>query len=165
MADGRFGRVPVIEVDRALIHPAQHARVPGRGQSRESVFLVLNPFQPAPPAYGLRMRRLAPWTLALVTLLVIAVPFALAAAASPAPITDRSPGNPVASMISTVTGIAISPLLGTGAYGAYQWMTAPNEAARAALPWFAQISFWLPALLIVGVCALKDTLGPWCLPV
>ena len=105
------------------------------------------------------MRRLAPWTLALVTLLVIAVPFALAAAASPAPITDRSPGNPVASMISTVTGIAISPLLGTGAYGAYQWMTAPNEAARAALPWFAQISFWLPALLIVGVCALKDTLG------
>ena len=105
------------------------------------------------------MRRFAPWTLALVTLLVIAVPFALAATSAPAPTPDRSPGNPVASVISTVTGIAISPLLGTGAYGAYQWMTAKNEAARAALPWFAQVSFWLPALLIVGVCALKDTLG------
>jgi hypothetical protein len=58
-----------------------------------------------------------------------------------------------------VTGIAISPLLGTGAYGAYQWMSAKDEAARAALPWFAQISFWLPALLLVGACAAKDALG------
>jgi len=105
------------------------------------------------------MRLVAPWTLALVTLLVIAVPFALAAASAPAPTPDRSPGNPVASVISTVTGIAISPLLGTGAYGAYQWMAAKDDASRAALPWFAQVSFWLPALLIVGVCALKDALG------
>ena len=105
------------------------------------------------------MRRFTPWTLALVTVLVIAVPFALAAASAPAPTPDRSPGNPVASVISTVTGIAISPLLGTGAYGAYQWMAAKDDAARAALPWFAKASFWLPALLIVGVCALKDTLG------
>ena len=124
-----------------------------------TLFRLLIPFQGDARAYGSRMRRFAPWTLALVTVLVIAVPFALAATSTPAPTPDRSPGNPVASVISTVTGIAISPLLGTGAYGAYQWMTVKNEAARAALPWFAQISFWLPALLIVGVCALKDTLG------
>lgn len=132
---------------------------PRLGERCGTLFHLLIPFQGGARAYGSSMRRFAPWTLALVTVLVIAVPFALAATSTPAPTPDRSPGNPVASVISTVTGIAISPLLGTGAYGAYQWMTAKNEAARAALPWFAQISFWLPALLIVGVCALKDTLG------
>ena len=106
------------------------------------------------------MKRLAPWSLLLVTLLVIVVPLAFAAAAAPAPAkVDRSPAAPVATAISTVTGIAISPLLGTGAYGAYQWVTAKDAAARGALPWYAQISFWLPALLIVGLCAAKDGLG------
>lgn len=107
------------------------------------------------------MKRFAPWTLLFVTLLVIAVPWALAAVAAPAPAakTDRSPAAPIASAVSTVTGIAISPLLGTGAYGAYQWATAKDEKARAALPWYAQVSFWLPALALVGACALKDGLG------
>jgi hypothetical protein len=107
------------------------------------------------------MKRLAPWTLLCVTLLVIVVPFALAAATvSPAPVkSDRSPAAPIASAVATVTGIAISPLLGTGAYGAYQWAMAKDEAARTALPWYAQISFWLPALALVGACALKDAMG------
>lgn len=64
----------------------------------------------------------------------------------------------MAHAISTVTGIAISPLLGTGAYGAYQWFAA-DETQRAALPWYAQPKFWIPALLIVAVCATKDSLG------
>ena len=106
------------------------------------------------------MKRLAPWTLLLVTLLVIIVPFAMAAVANaPAKSSDFSPGAPIASVLSTVTGIAISPLLGTGAYGAYQWVTADGEAARGKLPWFAQPSFWLPALLIVAACAAKDAFG------
>ena len=107
------------------------------------------------------MKRLAPWTLLFVTLLVVVVPFALAAT-TPAPAAtkgDKSPGAGVATAISTVTGIAISPLLGTAGYGAYQWSVAKDEAARAKLPWYAQPSFWLPALLIVGVCALKDSFG------
>ncbi|MBI5688745.1 MAG: hypothetical protein HZC55_01510 [Verrucomicrobia bacterium] len=107
------------------------------------------------------MKRLAPWTLLLVTVLVLVVPLALAAAA-PAQASaksDRSPAAPIASAVSTVTGIAISPLLGTGAYGAYQWFSAKDEAARAALPWYAQVSFWVPALLLVGLCAAKDALG------
>jgi MFS family permease len=107
------------------------------------------------------MKRLAPWTLLFVTLLVVVVPFALAATA-PAPAAtkgDKSPGAGIATAISTVTGIAISPLLGTAGYGAYQWSAAKDEAARAKLPWYAQPSFWLPALLIVGVCALKDSFG------
>ncbi|MEI6862280.1 MAG: hypothetical protein WCL04_08515, partial [Verrucomicrobiota bacterium] len=78
---------------------------------------------------------------------------------------DRSPAAPWSGALATVTGIAISPLVGTGAYGAYQWFTAPGDtaeavaAARAKLPWFARLGFWLPALLIVAVCAAKDTLG------
>ncbi len=107
------------------------------------------------------MKRLAPWTLLLVTLLVIAVPLVLAAAATTAAPSraDRSPVAPIATAISTITGIAISPLLGTSAYGAYQWVTARDAAARGALPWYAQVTFWLPALLIVGLCAAKDGLG------
>lgn len=107
------------------------------------------------------MKRLAPWTLLLVTLLVVVVPFALAATApAPAPAkSDKSPGAGIATAISTVTGIAISPLLGTAGYGAYQWSIAKDEAARTNLPWYAKPSFWLPALLIVAVCALKDSFG------
>lgn len=106
------------------------------------------------------MKRYFPFAWLTVLTLVIAVPFALAATAAPAPSAkDRSPAAPIATALSTVTGIAISPLLGTGAYGFYQWVRADGDAARAALPWYAQMNFWLPALLIVGVCAAKDAFG------
>jgi hypothetical protein len=104
------------------------------------------------------MKRCAPTVLLLCLILSLLVPLACAAVAAPAARADKSPAAPVATAISTVTGIAISPLLGTGAYGAYQWFTA-DEKARAALPWFAQWTFWVPALLLVGACAAKDTLG------
>ena len=108
------------------------------------------------------MKRFAPWTLLLVTVLVIVVPFAFAAAtAQPAGATrsDRSPGAPIATALSTITGVAISPLLGTGAYGMYQWIKAENDALRAKLPWYARPSFWIPALLLVAICAAKDAFG------
>lgn len=101
--------------------------------------------------------------VALVLLgVLLAAPLAWAAAAAGKPAAtapaDRSPAAPLAKGVATVTGLAISPLLGTAGYGAYQYFTA-DEAARARLPWYAQMKFWLPALLIVGVCACKDTLG------
>lgn len=111
------------------------------------------------------MKRFAPVVL-LLSLLLVVTPFGIAAASAPAPAAapapakkDASPAAPIAAAISTVTGIAISPLLGTSGYGAYKWFTAKDDAARAALPWFAQVKFWLPALLIVGACALKDSFG------
>ena len=108
------------------------------------------------------MRRFLPLIALVLALSIGAAPLALAAT-SAKPISssssDRSPAAPFATAISTVTGIAISPLLGTGAYGAYQWWMAKGETARAALPWYAQIKFWLPALLIVGLCAAKDAFG------
>ncbi len=109
------------------------------------------------------MKRLIPPLVLAFTLAVVLAPFALAAdvakAAKSAPASDQSPAAPIAGAISTVTGMAISPLLGTGAYGAYQWLSAKDDAAKAVLPWYAQWSFFGPALLIVGLCALKDALG------
>ena len=107
------------------------------------------------------MKRLAPLALLAVTLTALLAPFVFAAGANPPPpaAADHSPAAPLAGAISTVTGIAISPLLGTGAYGAYQWTVAKDDAARAALPWYAHWSFFGPALLLVGLCAAKDALG------
>jgi hypothetical protein len=106
------------------------------------------------------MKRLAPLVLLVVMLSALCTPLAFATTAPKAVSSgsDHSPAAPFATAISTVTGIAISPLLGTGAYGAYQWWKA-DGAARANLPWYAQIKFWLPALLIVGICAAKDAFG------
>lgn len=109
------------------------------------------------------MKRFLPLALLTFTLALVLAPLAWAAAA-PAPQvatkgSDHSPASPIAAAISTVTGIAISPLLGTSAYGAYQWMAAKDAVAREKLPWFAHVSFWLPAMLIVGVCAAKDAFG------
>ena len=107
------------------------------------------------------MKRLLPLFVVALTLSMIIAPFALAAdAAKPTPtVPDRSPGAPIAGAISTVTGMAISPLLGTGAYGAYQYFNATTPEQKAALPWFAHWAFFGPALLIVGACAVKDALG------
>ena len=105
------------------------------------------------------MKRFAPFVLLATVLLVVITPLLAATAASSAPASDRSPAAPIATAISTVTGIAISPLLGTAAYGAYKYYSAPDAAAREALPWYAKVSFWLPALLLVAVCAAKDAFG------
>ncbi len=107
------------------------------------------------------MKRLAPLFLLALTAALILAPFAYAAgtAQQAAKAADHSPGAPIASAISTVTGMAISPLLGTGAYGAYQWAAAKDDTARAKLPWYAHWSFFGPALLLVGACAAKDAFG------
>lgn len=105
------------------------------------------------------MKRLPPLFLLALTLTVIVTPL-WASTVAPAPAaTDKSPGSAVATTISAVTGMAISPLLGTGAYGAYQYFTAKDETARTQLPWYAQWSFFVPALALVAACAAKDSLG------
>lgn len=68
-------------------------------------------------------------------------------------------GTELAQTLSQITGVAISPLLGTGAVGAWRYLSTP-EAKRAQLPWFAQPWFWVPALLLVGLVCAKDSLGP-----
>jgi hypothetical protein len=68
-------------------------------------------------------------------------------------------GLELAKMATQVTGIAISPLLGVSAIGAYQWSEAHTEKEKAALPWFAHPLFWLPCMLLVAACAFKDGFG------
>jgi hypothetical protein len=71
----------------------------------------------------------------------------------------QAPGVELAQTLSTITGVAISPLLGVGAVGAWKYFaTAPELRAR--LPWFAQPWFWAPALVLIAFCFAKDLLGP-----
>lgn len=78
-----------------------------------------------------------------------------ALAAAPAP----QAATQLAQTISQLTGVAISPLLGTSAVGAWRYFDTP-KAQRARLPWFAQPWFWAPALVLVGLVFAKDVLGP-----
>lgn len=75
-----------------------------------------------------------------------------------APAAGSDPGRQFALTVSSVTGLAISPLMATGAVGAYQYFQT-ESAARGGLPWFAQPWFWIPALLLTGAVFAKDTLG------
>jgi hypothetical protein len=108
------------------------------------------------------MKRIAPILLLATLLATLVTP--LPAAGTPAPQKTSTPAAgdsriaAITTSAATITGIAISPLLGTGAYGACKYWTA-DSAARARLPWFAQPSFFLPALLIALACACKDALG------
>lgn len=107
------------------------------------------------------VKRIRPLLVMAFALALVFAPVAWAAAnaATPSASADRSPGAPIGRAMSTVTGIAISPLLGTSALGAFQWVEAKGADARARLPWYAQPNFWIPALLVVALCAAKDALG------
>ena len=108
------------------------------------------------------MKRFTPFIACLTLLVLVAVPVwaqATQAPAAPVVAEDKSPVAPYAKTLATVTGIAISPLLGTGALGIYESWTAKTPEAQAALPWYAQWTFFVPALAIVGLCAAKDSFG------
>ena len=70
-----------------------------------------------------------------------------------------TPGTDLAHAISEITGVAISPLLGVSAVGAWKYFHAQTPQQRARLPWFAQPWFWIPAFVLVTACFLKDTVG------
>jgi hypothetical protein len=74
------------------------------------------------------------------------------------PAKATTPGIHAAETLSMITGVAISPLLGVSAVGAYKYIQAPADQ-RNNLPWFAQPWFWVPGLLLVAAAFAKDTLG------
>ena len=81
------------------------------------------------------------------------------ATAQPPVSSNRStPGVEVAQAISTITGVAISPLMGVSGVGAWKYYHTP-PAQRTKLPWYAQPWFWGPAILVVLLVLLKDTFG------
>lgn len=83
---------------------------------------------------------------------------ALAATEAVKPAATNAQGLELAKALTKITGIAISPLLGVGAVGAYDYFSCPADK-KDKMPWYAQVKFWLPALLLVGVVALKDGCG------
>ena len=96
----------------------------------------------------------------LVAAWLIALPLAAAAQSAAAKPADPNPAaKKVCETVSMITGVAISPLLGVSAIGAYDYLKAKTDAEKARLPWFANPLFWIPAMLLVGACFLKDTAG------
>lgn len=102
------------------------------------------------------MKKLVCLLVALTILAALCCPAAtLAQTTSSKP----PPGVGIAKTLSEITGVAISPLLGVGAVGAYQYSKAKTDEERAKLPWFASPWFFVPALIVVGLCFIKDTAG------
>ena len=94
----------------------------------------------------------------------ILVGLTLSTARSQTPGGAGSGGQPmsakqIAQNLSMITGVAISPLLGVSVVGAYQFYTAKTPEARARLSWYSSPWFFVPALLLVGLCFVKDTAG------
>jgi hypothetical protein len=79
-------------------------------------------------------------------------------APAPAASAETSKVAEISTTLAAITGIAISPLFGTGAYGAYRYISSKDKSPEA-LPWFANPLFFVPALLIAGLCAAKDSFG------
>jgi len=95
---------------------------------------------------------------ALVVCFVLLFGGAAQAADSGKSSSKSTPGLEAAQAISTITGVAISPLLGVSGVGVWKYFkTAPEH--RAKLAWYAQPWFWVPAMLLVVVVFVKDTFG------
>ena len=105
------------------------------------------------------MKRHAPLVALLLCLSLLGLPLLAADKAKSVTKAAKTPGLELAALATQVTGIAISPMLGVSAVGAYQWMQASTPEEKAALPWFANPGFWLVGLLVVGAVAAKDAFG------
>src|SRR5258707_13194020 len=101
------------------------------------------------------------WFSALAALCLCASLFsARAQENSSAPAASKAiSAQDVAKNLSLITGVAISPLLGVSAVGAYQYFEAKTPERRAKLDWYAKPEFFITALIIVGLCFIKDTAG------
>lgn len=100
----------------------------------------------------------------LIALLILAFGFSVltarAAATTSADPTDKNnPGQQIAQTLSMITGVAISPLMGVSVVGAWEYFHARTPEQKAKLHWFANPLFWVPALLLVAACFVKDSAG------
>src|SRR5690606_11035890 len=68
------------------------------------------------------------------------------------------PGQELARTITEVTGVAICPLMGMSAVGAYTYFRTEEEKRRE-LPWYCHPAVFGAGLLLVGGVFAKDSLG------
>lgn len=104
------------------------------------------------------MKRLAPLLALALCLSLLSLPL-LAQSAKAEAKAVKTPGLELAAMATQITGIAISPLLGVSAVGAYQYFQADTPEKKSNLPWFANPAFWAVGILAVGAVAAKDAAG------
>lgn len=64
----------------------------------------------------------------------------------------------VSTAVSTVTSVAVSPLLGVCLFGAWDYFRTP-PAQRARLPFYNFPVFWIPVGLLLILIFIKDTVG------
>ncbi len=100
---------------------------------------------------------------ALLAVFLFLQPFISGAADSSTPAlktaNDQTPQwEQLAQTVSMITGVAISPLLGVGAVGAWKYFRS-SAAQKPNLPWYAKPWFFIPALLLVALVFTKDVMG------
>jgi hypothetical protein len=64
----------------------------------------------------------------------------------------------ISTAIATVTGTAISPLVGVCAIGIFDYFRTPKDL-RGSLPLFERPKFWIPIGVLLLLIFLKDTIG------
>jgi hypothetical protein len=99
----------------------------------------------------------------IAVLALILAPVELSARINGQPDDAFHRGERISNAIATITGTAISPLLGVCVLGAYQYLATP-EPARASLPFYAAPAFWITIAVLIGLVLVKDTVGssvPW----
>src|SRR5689334_19885187 len=67
-------------------------------------------------------------------------------------------GQSVSTALATVTGTAISPLVGVCAIGIFDYYRTPKEQ-RGRLPVYEKPKFWIPIGILLLLILLKDTVG------
>ena len=94
------------------------------------------------------------------TLCLIVFLSPLLSAAEPEPVskTELLPGIALSQGITEITGVAISPMLGVSAVGAWRYWKTP-AAGRDSLPWYAQPWAWGTGFALLTLCFLKGSLG------
>ncbi|HEY8994859.1 MAG TPA: hypothetical protein VIM71_09375 [Lacunisphaera sp.] len=105
------------------------------------------------------MKRSSLWVALVLCLSLLSLPLFAQGLAKTTTKTGKTPGLELAALATQVTGIAISPMLGVSAVGAWQYFKAGTPEEKAALPWFAHPGFWAVGLLVVGAVAAKDAFG------
>jgi hypothetical protein len=67
-------------------------------------------------------------------------------------------GQTISTAVATVTGTAISPLVGVCAIGIFDYFRTPKQL-RAQLPLYEKPKFWIPIGILLLLIFLKDTVG------
>jgi hypothetical protein len=67
-------------------------------------------------------------------------------------------GQNIATALATVTGMAISPLVGVCAIGIFDYYRTPKDQ-RGSLPLYEKPKFWIPIGALLVLIFIKDTVG------